>query len=77
MSIGHLYIFFDEMCIKVFYFSIGYFFVVFELYELFLYFGNQGLVSCIICKYLLPFCMRSFCKIINFMNYTRNIYVLI
>ena len=31
-----------------------------KLYKLFAYFGNQALVSCIVCKYFLPFCMLSF-----------------
>ena len=38
-------------------FWIGLFFVVVELYKLFVYFGNQSLVACIACKYFLPFCV--------------------
>ena len=36
------------------------FFLVAELYELFVYFGDQALVCCIICKYFLPFYKLSF-----------------
>ena len=35
--------------------------VAVELYELFIYFGNWALVSCIACKYFLPICRLSFC----------------
>ena len=51
-----------EKCLFRFsaYFSIGLgFFVVvavIELYELFVYFGNQALAGRFICKYFLPFC---------------------
>ena len=31
-----------------------FFFLVIELYELFVYFGNSALIICIICKYFLP-----------------------
>ena len=39
------------------YFSFGFFFVV----ELFVYLGDEALVSCIICNYFLPFHRLSFC----------------
>ena len=41
-------------------FLIGLFFAVVEWYEPFMYFGNKALVTCIICKYFLPFCRFSF-----------------
>ena len=42
-------------------FLIGFlFFVAVELYELYMYFGNEALVSYIICKYFLPFCRLAF-----------------
>uniref|UniRef100_A0A8D0YPG9 Uncharacterized protein n=1 Tax=Sus scrofa TaxID=9823 RepID=A0A8D0YPG9_PIG len=48
-------------------FSIGLFFVVDELYELFVYFRDQALVGCIICKCFLPFCRLSFCFVYGFL----------
>ena len=36
------------------------FFVVVEFFELFVYLGNQSLVSCITSKYFLPVCRLSF-----------------
>ena len=47
-------------------FLIGLFFC-YWLYELFEYFVNSALVSCIICKYLLPFCkLSSFFVMVSF-----------
>ena len=40
-------------------FWLGYFVVV-ELHELFMYFGNLFLVGCIVNKYFLPFCRLCF-----------------
>ena len=46
MPIGHLYIFFGEISIKVFcpFFHWTVWFFVLELYELFVFFGNQALL---------------------------------
>ena len=41
-------------------------FVVVELYELLVYFGDEALVSCIICKDFLPFCGLSFLFMVSF-----------
>ena len=38
-----------------------------ELHELFGYFGDQSLVSCLICKYLLPFQGLSFRLVYGFL----------
>ena len=40
---------------------------VVEFYELFVYFGNQALVSCIVCKYFLPFGRLSFRFVYGFL----------
>ena len=42
-------------------FLLGCFFFYIELYELYVYFGDNSLVSCIICKYFLPFYSLFFC----------------
>ena len=46
MPVGHLYIFFGEMSVKVFcpFFHWTVWFFVLELYELFVFFGNQALL---------------------------------
>ena len=51
--LGLLPIFFIGLCF--------FFFFFFELYELFVYFGNESLVSSIISNYFLPLCRLSFC----------------
>ena len=43
-----------------FLFGLLFFFFYIELYELFVHFRNEALVSCIICKYFLPFCRLCF-----------------
>ena len=61
-DIEHLFMYLLDICMS----SLGICFVsivccfVIESYELFVYFVNSALVSCIICKYLLPFCKLSF-----------------
>ena len=45
-------------------FGLGFFVV--ELYELFVYFRNEALVGCIVCKYFLPFCRLSSCQMASF-----------
>ena len=55
--VGHLYVFFGEMSVQVFHPFFDWVVCVFdiELHGLLVYFGNQSLVCCIICKYFLPF----------------------
>ena len=43
------------------------FFLYIELYDLFLYFGNQSLVGCILCKYFIPFSRLSFHFVYGFL----------
>ena len=38
-----------------------------NLYEIFVYFGDQALVSCFICKDLLPFSVLCFCFVYDFL----------
>ena len=69
VHIGHLYIFFEEMSIQVLsifkkLWLFGGF--VIELWEVFVYFENQALVGCIICKYYIPVCRLSFCFVYGF-----------
>ena len=57
MFVSHLYVFFGEMSIYVF-FSLFDWVVCFsgiEFYELLVYFGNYSFVSCFICYYFSPF----------------------
>lgn len=73
--VGHLYIFFGEISIQIFclFFRcvVGFFAV--DLYKLFVYFRDWGLVSCIVWNYSLPFCKLSYfflwilllCKILS------------
>ena len=56
-----------------------YFFDI-ELRELFVYLGDQSLVGCFICKYVLPSCGLSFCFVYGFIccaevNYILNKYL--
>ena len=48
-------------------FLIGLFVFNIELHELFVYFGDESLVGCIICKYFLLFCGFSFCFLYGFL----------
>ena len=52
-------------------FLIGLFLVVVEWDEPFMYFGNKALVTCIICKYFLPFCRFSFYFAYGFLCYAK------
>ena len=54
MPIGPWHVFSEEMSSSVFcpYFDHSFDVVVTELYELFLYFGNESLVGHMVCKYL-------------------------
>ena len=57
MFIGHLHVFFGEILIRSSAnLSVGFFggFLVIELHESFIYFGDQALVGCIICKNFSP-----------------------
>ena len=57
MPVGHLHVFFAEMSVWVSSPSFDQvaFFVVVELYDLFIYIGYESLIDHIICKYFLPF----------------------
>ena len=59
---SHLYVFFGRMFVQVFcsVFDWVLCFFVIELYELFLYFGDESFVSHTICKCFLPFCRLFF-----------------
>ena len=48
------------MCLLAFSWPLIFFFLI-ELYELFVYFGNEFLVRSIVCKYFHPVCKLSFC----------------
>ena len=52
-------------------FFIGLFFFVIELHELFIYFGSQALIGCIICKYFLPLHGLSFRFVYSFLCYAK------
>ena len=69
MPLGHLYVFFGEMSIWIFhpFFDGVVCFLDIELHELFVYFGDQSLVSQFICKYFLPFCELSFRFVYGFL----------
>ena len=75
MPTGHLYLYLSiylsiyplEKCLfSSANFSAGLFVFVIELYKVFVYFADYPLVSCIIWKYFLPFCMLSFCFLMVF-----------
>ena len=61
-SFGHLW---RNVFLDLPIFQLGCF--VIELHELFAYFGNLGLVGCIICKYFLPVHRLSFCFVYGFL----------
>ena len=46
---------------------------VVELSELFVYFGNYALVSCIICKYFLPVYRLSFNSVYSFLAIQKRV----
>ena len=68
---GHLYVFFGEMSWSSAHFSTGRFFVVVELFELLVYFGNEALVGHIIYKYFLPIFRLSFYVVYDFLCCTE------
>ena len=54
MPFGHFYFFFGErsiLAVSPFFNWVAYFFVV-ELNDLSVYFGNEALLVCLVCKYL-------------------------
>ena len=58
MLFGHLYVFYGEMSCHLDLlptFGFDFFFFFFWMYELFVDFGEQSLVSHFLCKYFLPF----------------------
>ena len=64
----YLYVSFGEVSIYIFH--LFYHWVVhafdIELHQLFVYFEDKSLVSCFICKYVLPFLGLSFCFVYGF-----------
>lgn len=74
MFSGHVYVF-REMSIQIFcpFFLLGcLFFFNIELQEVFVYFRDQSLVSCSICKYFLPFSGLFFCFLNGFLCCTKT-----
>ena len=52
-------------------FLIGLSVVLIQLYELFIYFRNESLVSCTVCRYFLPIHELSFCFVDGFLCYAK------
>ena len=52
---------------KKIFFWLGFFLGGIKLYEMFVYFGDEPLVSRFICKDFLPFCVLSFCFVYGFL----------
>ena len=62
VSVGHLYVFFGEMFVHVFYPFLKWIicFLGVKLYKVFIYFGYYPFTGYVICKYLLPFSRLPF-----------------